>query len=155
MSKLSGYMLGVCRDNRFPVHFFYAHFLENWKIIALLYCVGSCHTTAWISRMYPYIPSLVNLPPTPSCSLRCVSASAELLQSCLTLCDSMDCSLPDSSAHGILREKKYWSGLPFPPPGNLPERGIEPKSLAISCIGRWILYHWATWEALCSHKERE
>ena len=23
---------------------------------------------------------------------------------------------------------KYWSGLPFPPPGDLPDLGIEPKS---------------------------
>ena len=31
----------------------------------------------------------------------------------------MDCSLPGSSVHGIL-QAKYWSGLPFPPPGDLP-----------------------------------
>ena len=24
---------------------------------------------------------------------------------------------------------KYWSGLPFPPPGDLPDPGIEPTSL--------------------------
>ena len=24
----------------------------------------------------------------------------------------------------------YWSGLPFPPPGDLPDPGIEPASLA-------------------------
>ena len=24
--------------------------------------------------------------------------------------------------------KKYWSGLPFPPPGDLPNRGIKPTS---------------------------
>ena len=34
-------------------------------------------------------------------------------QSCLTLCDPMDCSSPGSSVHGIL-QAKYWSGLPFP-----------------------------------------
>ena len=45
-------------------------------------------------------------------------------QSCLTLCDIMDCSPPGSSFHG----KEYWSGLPFPPPGDLPEPGIEPRS---------------------------
>jgi len=37
----------------------------------------------------------------------------------------MDCSLPGSSVHGILREE-YWSGLPFPSPGDLPNPGIEP-----------------------------
>ena len=24
---------------------------------------------------------------------------------------------------------EYWSGLPFPPPGDLPDPGIEPESL--------------------------
>ena len=27
--------------------------------------------------------------------------------------------------------KKYWSGLPFPFPGNLPNPGIEPRSLTL------------------------
>jgi len=30
---------------------------------------------------------------------------------------------------GFLRQE-YWNGLPFPPPGNFHEPGIEPKSLA-------------------------
>ena len=37
----------------------------------------------------------------------------------------------------------YWSGLPFSSPKDLSDQGIE----RISCIGRWILYHWATREA--------
>ena len=40
----------------------------------------------------------------------------------------MDCSLPGSSVHGIHRQE-YWSGLPFPPPGHLPDPGTEPASL--------------------------
>ena len=27
--------------------------------------------------------------------------------------------------------QEYWSGLPFPSPGNLPNPGIEPRSLAL------------------------
>ena len=50
-------------------------------------------------------------------------------KSYLTLCDPMDCSLPGSSLHGILQEK-YWSGLPFPSPGDLPDPGIKPGSPA-------------------------
>ena len=42
---------------------------------------------------------------------RCMRAKS--LQSCLTLCDPMDRSLPGSSVHGFSR-KEYWSGLPFP-----------------------------------------
>ena len=32
---------------------------------------------------------------------------------------------------------EHWSGLPFPSPGNLPNPGIKPGSLCVSCIGRW------------------
>ena len=39
----------------------------------------------------------------------------------------MNCSPPGSSVHGILQQK-YQSGLPFPPPGDLPGPGIEPAS---------------------------
>ena len=39
---------------------------------------------------------------------------AKLLQSCLTLCNSMDCSLPGSSAHGILWAKTLeWVAISF------------------------------------------
>ena len=52
-------------------------------------------------------------------------------QSCPTLCDPMDCSLPGSSVHGILRQE-YWNGLPFPSPGNLPDPGIKHASPALT-----------------------
>ena len=39
-------------------------------------------------------------------------------QSCLTLCNSMHCSPPDSLSMGFSRQE-YWSGLPVPPPGDL------------------------------------
>ena len=48
-------------------------------------------------------------------------------QSCLTLCDPMDCSPPGSPVHGIL-QARYWSGLSLPSPGDLPDPGIEPGS---------------------------
>ena len=40
--------------------------------------------------------------------------------------------------------QEYWSGLPFPSPGE-ETRDQNP----VSCTGRWILYHWATREAHC------
>ena len=42
-------------------------------------------------------------------------------------CNPVDCSLPGSSVHGFSRQG-YWSGLPFPSPGDLPNPGIEPES---------------------------
>ena len=37
---------------------------------------------------------------------------------------------PGSSVYGI-SQARNWSGLPFPPPGDLPHPGIEPASLAL------------------------
>ena len=45
----------------------------------------------------------------------------------LILCDPMDCSPPGPSVRGIV-QTKYWNGLPFPPPENLPNPGIELTS---------------------------
>ena len=54
---------------------------------------------------------------------------AKPLQLCLTYCDPMDCSPPGSSVHGILQARTLeW--LPFPPPGDLPNPGIKPRSPA-------------------------
>ena len=51
-------------------------------------------------------------------------SESEVAQSCPTLCDPVDCSLPGSM--GFSRQE-YWSGLPFPSPGDLPDPGIEPR----------------------------
>src|SRR5574341_1463052 len=56
-----------------------------------------------------------------------VKSERELAQSCPTLSDPMDCSLPGSSVHGFSRQE-YWSGLPLPSPGDLPKPGIEHNS---------------------------
>ena len=48
-------------------------------------------------------------------------------QLCLTLCNIMVCSLPGFFVHGI-SQRKYWSELPFPSPGDLPGQGIKPRS---------------------------
>ena len=57
----------------------------------------------------------------------CFPYGSEVAQSCLTLFDSMDCSLPGSSLHGIL-QARILEWLPFPSPGDLPDPGIEPRS---------------------------
>ena len=42
----------------------------------------------------------------------------------------MDYSPSGSSVHAFSRQE-YWSGLPFPFPGDLPNPGIEPGSPAL------------------------
>ena len=54
---------------------------------------------------------------------------AKLLQSHTTLCDTMDCSPPGSSVHGIL-QVRILDGLSLPPLGHLPDLGIKPVSPA-------------------------
>ena len=59
---------------------------------------------------------------------------AKLLQLCLNLCDSIDCSLPDSSVHGILQARILeWVATPS-------SRGIFPTQGSNLCLLR--LLHW-------------
>ena len=44
-----------------------------------------------------------------------VKSESEVAQSCPTLSDPMDCSLPGSSIHGFSRQE-YWSGVPLASP---------------------------------------
>ena len=49
-------------------------------------------------------------------------------QSCPTLCDPIAHQAPLSMRFS---RQGYWSGLPFPSPGDLPNPGIEPRSPAL------------------------
>ena len=51
--------------------------------------------------------------------------------SCLTLCSLMDCTCQTLLSLEFSRQE-YWSLLPFPPPGYLPDPGIEPESPALA-----------------------
>ena len=46
-------------------------------------------------------------------------------------CDLVDGSPPGSSLSMGFSRQEYWSGLPFPSPGDLPNPGIEPMSPAL------------------------
>ena len=60
---------------------------------------------------------------------------AKSFQSCLTLCDLMDCSPPGSFVHGILQARILeWVAMASPPPGDLRDPGIEPTS---PCLLYW------------------
>ena len=55
---------------------------------------------------------------------------AKSLQSKLTLCDPTDCIPCQAPLSMGFSRQEYWSGLPCPPPGDLPDPGIEPMPLA-------------------------
>ena len=64
--------------------------------------------------------------------------TCSVLVSYPTLWDPMDGGRQDPLSIGFSRQN-YWSRLLFPPPGNLPDPGIEPTS-PVSDIGRQILH---------------
>ena len=67
------------------------------------------------------------------CACTCTHAHVCTL-SCPALCDPVDyiaCQVPLSMEFS---RQKYWSGLPFPSPEDLPDPGIEPTVSCISCV---------------------
>ena len=57
----------------------------------------------------------------------------------------LDCRPPGSSVHGFSRQE-HWSGLPSPPPGDLPTAGMEPASLVSLALAVGLFTTGATWE---------
>ena len=86
---------------------------------------------------------------------------SEVAQSCLTLCDPVDCSLSGSS----VSRQGHWSGLPFLSPGIFPTQGSNPGLLhcrqMLYCLSHQrrpsLLYlsnnfeirKWETYDLLC------
>ena len=69
----------------------------------------------------------------------------ELLGHVWLFCNPMDYSLPGSSVYGIFQERILeWVAISFS------RESSRPRDLThafyLSCIGRWILYHWTIWE---------
>ena len=67
-------------------------------------------------------------------------------ESCQTHCDPMDCSSPGSSVHEVFQARILeWVAI------STSRRSSPPRDgtcvYCVSCVGRWVLYHWATWEA--------
>ena len=74
---------------------------------------------------------------------QCKEAMCMCAQLCLTLCNSIDCSLPGSTVHAIFQARiREWVDTSF-------YRGSSQTKDPphISCIGRWVLYRCTTWEA--------
>ena len=71
---------------------------------------------------------------------------AKLLQSCLTVGNPVDCSLPGSSVHGISQARiLVWVAVSSP--GDLPDPGMEPECLTSPAWAGRFFPTSATWEA--------
>ena len=82
---------------------------------------------------------------------RMLACTCSIAQLCLTLCDPVDCSLPGSSVPEVFHARiLQWVAISFSS-GSSPLRDWSH----ISCIGRRILYHCTTWEALMRLSENQ
>ena len=98
-------------------------FFEQW-----CYCWWSC--TAINILFYIYSWPLHN---NGIKLYACVINHSSPVQLCVTL-STVACQAPMSM--GFSRQE-YWSGLPCPPPGDLPNPGIKPVSLQFSSV-QWL-----------------
>ena len=71
---------------------------------------------------------------------------AKSLQSCSTLATPWTVACQAPLSLGFSRQQ-YWSGLPFPSPGDLPDPGIEPTFLKSPALACGFFTTSATWEA--------
>ena len=79
----------------------------------------------------------------------CYILRAVLLQSCSTLCKLWTVAHQAPLSMGFSRQE-YWSGLPCPPPGDLPNPEIESVSLRSPALAGRFFTTSTTWEALLS-----
>ena len=71
----------------------------------------------------------------------CLFGCVLVFQSCLTLSDPIDCIACQAPLSMEFSRQEYWSGLPVPPPVDLPNPGIEPGS-------PWLKLGQSKWETL-------
>ena len=104
------------------------HFFFFSNITALLMCGGH-----FLSVIYSF---------TNKCASLITSLHAQSLESCLSICNPVDCSLPDSSVHGIFQAKTLeWVAISF-------SRGSSQARVRtfVSYFGKRTFNHWVTQE---------
>ena len=106
-----------------------------------------------VSRLISPVLSKPNVFPKETVVQVCHVQCAVLSHSVVSVCHPIDCIRPGSSIQGqaLLSmgffRQGYWSRLPFPSLGDLPNPGIEPTSHASPALVGRFLTTGATWEA--------
>ena len=98
------------------------------------------------SRMWIWKPSLLALSFAGDGLTLALLAPCACLLSCVRLF-----ATPWTAAHQVplsmeFSRQEYWSGLPFPPPGDLLTQGLNLHLPSLVHWYRWILYHSGMWE---------
>ena len=98
--------------------------------IDLNFLVSNDHGALNVKKILDWVIIAINIS-------MCSAVLCLVAQSCLTLCNPMDCGLPGSVVHGDSLGKNIGVGFLSPPPGIFPTQGSNPGFL--HC--RPILYH--------------
>ena len=87
-------------------------------------------------------------------SLQSLCLFAKSVQACPTLCDPRDWTVARQAPlfMGFSRQE-FWSWLPCPPPGDLPNPGIEPESLLSPALAGGFCITSPTWEAASHYND--
>ena len=104
-------------------------FHQSWdSVISCSHFVNHWHRKSWIEVvMWTFIDH-------GECA--CMLSRFSHVRLCATLW-TFALQVPLSAGSS---RQEYWSGLPCPPPGDLPDQETEPVSL-VSWTRRWVLYH--------------
>ena len=97
-----------------------------------------------LSSSIPQLGVLFSLLSIPA--LKAVCVCAQLLSHVRLSATSRTAARQAPLSMGFSRQE-YWSGLPFPPPGDLPNPGIKPVFPATPALAGGFFYHWASWGA--------
>ena len=110
--------------------FFWKGTHKYWKMVYLWLparqITNTCNLAYTKLSVCPGITSIIKVPGNIKI-LVCVHVCS-VIQSHLTLCNPVDCSPHQAPLSMEFSRHKYWSGLPFPPPGDLSNPGIKPAS---------------------------
>ena len=122
------------KEDGFLLFFF---FFLNWMIIALQYFVVFCHTLTRISHRYPHVlshPTRLDghrVPGWDPCVVQHLPFSYlfhtwkwKWSRLVWLFATTWTVAYQAPPSMGFAR-RKYWRGLPFPSPGDLPNPGIE------------------------------
>ena len=114
----------------------------GWLPLSGFCLPSSGHWWVRLPALLNWISTGHSLPLSCGFCLLCVCSVAQL---CLTICNPMDCSPPGSSVHGIFPARMLeWIAISCSRGSSWPRDWTH--IFCGSCIGRQILYHWATWE---------
>ena len=102
--------------------------------------VGEKLFSPWKNLEVFYVDSVARITPTQCLCALSQFSHVRLFATLWTVAQQAPPSM------GFFRQE-YWSGFPFPPPGDLPDPGIEPVSLMSPALAGGFFTTSATWEA--------